>query len=59
MYAAPMNVKRLQLANPCAKSGICVDCASPQRICNITTIISKRPLLTDMHVVVVGENLGF
>jgi hypothetical protein len=59
MYAAPINVKRLQLENPCAQSGVCVDCASPQRICNITTIISKRPLLTDMHVVVVGENLGF
>jgi len=32
-YIAPMNAKRLSLSTPCAVTGICQDCDSPQRIC--------------------------
>jgi len=59
MYAAPMNVKKYEMPNPCLKTGECMDCNSPTRICNITTILSRRPPLTDIHVVILGENLGF
>lgn len=59
MCSAPMNNKRYELPNPCVQLGECVDCNSPQRSCNITTILSRRPPLTDIHVVVIGENLGF
>lgn len=59
LYAAPMNNKKYELPNPCLRSGQCSDCKSPQRICNITTILSRRPPLTDIHVVILGENLGF
>ncbi|AFV02245.1 hypothetical protein UNSWDHB_1101 [Dehalobacter sp. UNSWDHB] len=58
-YAAPMNNKKYDLPNPCVKLGECVDCQSPQRICNITTVISRRPPLTDIHVIILGETLGF
>lgn len=57
--AAPMNNKKYDLPNPCVKLGECVDCQSPQRICNITTVISRRPPLSDLHVVILGETLGF
>jgi hypothetical protein len=57
--AAPLNNKRLNRPNPCVKTGVCMDCQLPTRICNITTIISKKPSLTDMTVLVVGEELGF
>lgn len=57
--AAPLNNKRLNRPNPCVKTGVCMDCSSPTRICNVTTILSKRPSLTEMSVLLVGEELGF
>lgn len=59
LYAAPLNNKRLNTVNPCVRTGECMDCQGPTRICNVTTIMNKRPMLTDSHVVVVGEDLGF
>ena len=59
MIAAPINNKRLNRPNPCTVSGECMDCQGPTRICNVTTIMHKKPLATDIHVVVVGEELGF
>ena len=58
-YAAPMNNKRYETPNPCVQLGECVDCNNPTRICKITTIISRRPPLTEMHVVIVGGTFGF
>ncbi|MCW4040587.1 MAG: lactate utilization protein, partial [Candidatus Bathyarchaeota archaeon] len=57
--AAPINAKRLNRKTPCATTGICSDCESTERICNIMTIIEKKPLLTDFTVVLVGEALGY
>lgn len=59
MHAAPLNTKRHETPNPCLKTGQCSDCQSPSRICNITTIIHKCPPLTKIHVVLIGESLGF
>lgn len=59
LIAAPINNKRLNTPNPCVKAGECMDCQGPTRICNATTILHKRPRLTDIHVIVVGEELGF
>ena len=59
MVAAPINNKRLSRPNPCVVSGECMDCQGPTRICNVTTIMHKKPFLTDVHVLVVGEELGF
>ena len=58
-WVAPMNVKRLGFKNPCAQTGQCADCHSPQRICNIYTILAKKPLRTDFTVLLVGQALGF
>ncbi|MDO7787158.1 lactate utilization protein [Desulforamulus aquiferis] len=57
--AAPMNNKRLNKANPCIKTGQCMNCQGPSRICNVTTILSKKPMLTDTHIIIVGNELGF
>ena len=59
LYAAPINNKRLNCPNPCTKTGECMECQGDTRICNVTTIMKKRPVLTDVHVFVVGEELGF
>ncbi len=57
--AAPMRSKSLDMDTPCAKTGVCADCNSPQRICRITTIIHRKPMLTDMSVVLINQALGF
>lgn len=57
--ASPMNAKRLNFNTPCAQTGFCADCNSPQRICRIITIIEKNPPLSDIEVVIIGESLGF
>jgi len=57
--AGPMRAKSLDMPTPCAKTGICNDCNVPQRICRITVIMHRRPALTDVSVVLVGEELGF
>ena len=57
--ASPINNKRIGLPNPCATTGICVDCDSPARICNITTIMHKRPSRSVVHIILIGENLGY
>ena len=59
MYAAPINNKRLDRPNPCTVTGTCMDCQGATRICNITTILHKKPPTIDFHVVIVGEELGF
>lgn len=53
------NARRLKLNTPCAANGKCSDCRSPQRICNVTTIIERRPNRTEMEVVIIGEELGY
>lgn len=57
--AAPMRAKSLGMNTPCAKTGICTDCHTPQRICRITTILHRQPMLTDISVVLVNESLGY
>lgn len=59
MITAPLNNKRLNMPNPCTTTGVCMDCQSPTRICNVLTIMQKKPRLTDITVLVVGEELGY
>ena len=58
-YAAPINARRLKVKTPCATLGCCTDCDSPERICNVTTIIHRKPQIADITLVIVGEELGF
>lgn len=57
-FAAPPNARRLNKNTPCAQTGFCHDCNSPDRICRITTVIERRPPLTDVRVLVVNEDMG-
>lgn len=56
---APLNAKRLNLDLPCAKVGRCVDCNSPNRICCVLVIHERKPPLSDILIILVGEELGF
>lgn len=57
--AAPQNNIRLNRPNPCVKTGYCMDCQGPTRLCNVTTILHKKPPASDIHVWVIGEELGY
>lgn len=57
--AAPLNAKRLNLSTPCTHTGKCSDCASPDRICKVETIIHKKPNTTNVHIYLVDEELGY
>jgi len=57
--AAPMNAKRLNMNVPCAVTGICSDCDSQDRICNVTTIIERKPVHTNVIVILLREELGY
>jgi L-lactate utilization protein LutB len=57
--AGPMRAKSLGMETPCAETGICSDCNSPQRICRITTILHRKPVLSDISVILINQALGF
>ena len=56
--ASPPNAKRLNFNTPCARTGFCSNCDSPERICRVTTVIERKPRLTDIRVLVVNEDMG-
>jgi hypothetical protein len=54
-----MRARSLNRATPCAETGVCTDCNSPQRICRITTILHRKPMMSDVSVVLVNQSMGF
>ena len=58
-WAAPINVVRLELDNPCRETLLCSDCKSPSRICNMWTVIEGHAIMDRLHVVLVGEFAGY
>ncbi len=57
--AAPMDNIKYGDECACVKTGICPSCNAPNRICNITAILHKKPIESDFHVIIIGEELGF
>jgi hypothetical protein len=57
--AAAINAHRLGVKTPCAQTGICTDCDSKERICNITTVLHRAPPMVNATVVLVDEPLGY
>ena len=57
--ACPPNCRRLNKKTPCAATGVCADCSSPDRICSVTVVMDRRPSRTDVQVLLVDEDLGY
>ena len=57
--AAPPNTVRLNRNTPCAKTGKCGDCYSPDCICGQVVITRLSMVPNRIKVVLVGEELGF
>ena len=58
-YSAPVNTRRLDKKTPCAKTAVCAECSSPDRICNHWTITEKSFPKGRIKVVLINEDLGF
>lgn len=65
--AAPLNTKRLNCATYCRETGVCMGvdgkmtdgCQSPARICCSYLISAQQRIENRIHVIIVGETLGF
>lgn len=57
--ASPANCMRLGKKTPCVKTGYCMDCNSPDRICTYWTIIQRSNPAGRIHVVLIDEDCGF
>lgn len=59
-YVAPIHARRGDRPLPCAKTGNCVDCRAPERICNVVVTIEHqyRKNKDRITVIIVGKELG-
>ena len=57
--ACPLNARRLKLNTPCAATGRCSDCSSPQRMCSATVRLHRPQGGRDFYVFLVDEDLGY
>jgi len=56
--SAPANAMRHDFRTPCAKTGRCADCSSPDRLCNSWTITAKCSPPGRISVILVNARLG-
>lgn len=57
--AAPPNCVRLSKKTPCAVTGVCADCQSPDCICDQTVITRRSWTKGRIKIILVGEQLGY
>lgn len=57
-FAAPANAIRHGKKTPCVKTSYCMDCNSPERICNIWTIHEKSHPKGRIKVILINQDLG-
>lgn len=57
--ASPKNIERLGFNTPCSKLGKCMDCNSPQRICNATLVQKRQMFYGNTIIYLIDENLGY
>lgn len=58
-FAAPPNTVRLNKNTPCAQTGRCADCYSPDCICSQVVITRRSSTPNRIKVILVGEELGY
>ena len=59
LTATPMNCVRLNKQTPCAVTGVCADCLSPDCICNQVVITRRSGIQGRIKVILIGEELGY
>lgn len=59
LSAAPPNTVRLNKKTPCAATGKCGDCLSPDCVCTHTVITRRSNIPNRIKIILVGEELGY
>ena len=59
LYAGPMDAKKLDKKTPCVSTGECMDCKSPDRICNKYLVYRREPIPNRMKIILINEILGY
>lgn len=57
--SAPANAIRLAKKTPCTKSGECMDCLSPERICSSFVKLGYQGNKDRIKIVIVDQDLGY
>lgn len=57
--AAPPNAVRLNKKTPCAISGKCEDCYSPDCMCGQFVVTRRSGISNRIKVILIGEELGY
>ena len=57
--AAPTNAQRFGLSTPCAKTGSCMNCKSPDTICCQFLVTRFSRHAGRIHVILVNDTLGY
>jgi len=47
-----------RMRTPCVLTGECGDCRNEDRMCNVFTIIENKPARTNIHLIIINEDLG-
>lgn len=58
-YSAPIDAKRLNKNTSCTTLGYCIDCKSPNRICNDFVVIRGQFVKGRIKVILIGKQLGY
>lgn len=58
-YSAPANAIRLQKKTPCTKTGHCMECHSPDRICSSYVKLAYQSQVNRIKVILVEQDLGY
>ena len=56
--AAPINAIRHRIKTPCVKTAVCMDCKSPDRICNTWAVTQQSYPKGRIKVVLINRDLG-
>lgn len=57
--ASPPNCRRLNKKTPCAVTGKCIECNSPDTICRATVIQHHPTSDTNVYIVLINKDFGF
>jgi hypothetical protein len=54
----PQCARRLGLDMECARTERCTECESPPAMCAVNSVVTRKPAIPDISVVLIGERLG-
>lgn len=57
--AAPLDAIRLNKKTPCVKTKVCMECKSPDKICNYMTIIQGQFNPERIEILVINKEMGY